>query len=51
MAVYVRTSGKDNAGRTIRLCVYGAAAVYIALAAFSCRDALPLLSQGDYEPA
>ena len=31
--------------------VYGAAAVYIALAAFSCRDALPLLSQGDYEPA
>ena len=51
MAVYVRTSGKDNAGRAIRLCVYGAAAVYIALAAFSCRDALPLLSQGDYEPA
>lgn len=53
MAVYTRTSGKDNAGRTVKLCVYGAVALYVALAAMSCREQLSALLQGgkDYAAA
>lgn len=51
MAVYTRTSGKENAGRTVRLCAYGAAVLYVLAAVFACREPLLSLLNGsrDYE--
>lgn len=53
MAVYTRTSGKENAGRTVRLCAYGAAVLYVLAAVFACREPLLALLNGsqDYETA
>ena len=53
MAVYTRTSGKDRAGRTVRICVYAAAVLYVAAAAFVCWEPLSALLAGgsDYEAA
>lgn len=53
MAVYTRTSGKENAGRTVRFCVYGAAALYALAAVFTCREPLAALLNGgkDYTAA
>ncbi len=50
MAVYARTSGKENATTVLRICIYTAAVLYLAWMAYSCRDSLlPLLSGGqDY---
>ena len=51
MAVYTRTSGRENAGKTIRYCVVGVVALYVAWAAFSCREDLALLANGgSYQP-
>lgn len=52
MTVYVYTSGKENAGRSIKLCVYGAAALYVLAAAFTCREPLTAILSGsrDFEP-
>lgn len=53
MAVYTRTSGKENAGRNVKLCVYGAAILYVLFAALSCREELALLLNSgsrDFEP-
>lgn len=53
MAIYVRTSGKENATGTLRACIYAAAAAYLLWAAFTCKEQLlPLLSGGkDYTAA
>ena len=51
MAVYTRTSGRENAGKAIRYCVVGVVALYVAWAAFSCREDLALLANGgSYQP-
>ncbi len=49
MAVYNRTSGNEKAARTVHLCVYGAVALYILSAVFSCSEALLPLLQGGKE--
>ena len=46
MAVYTRTSGKENAGRTVHLLVYGAAALYVFSAVFACREPLIAMLNG-----
>ncbi len=53
MAVYVYTSGKENAGTVLRSCVIGLTVLYLLWMAWSCRDALlPLLSGSkDYTAA
>lgn len=51
MASYVRTSGMERAGKTVRYCVFGAAALYGVWAVFSCReDLLALSNGGSYGP-
>ena len=40
MASYVRTSGMERAGKTVRYCVFGAAALYGVWAVLSCREEL-----------
>ena len=51
MASYVRTSGMERAGKTVRYCVFGAAALYGVWAVLSCREDLLALANGDsYEP-
>ena len=51
MAVYVRTSGMERAGKIVRYCVFGAAAVYAGWAVLVCReDLLALANGGSYEP-
>ncbi len=51
MAVYVRTSGKENSGRAIKYSSYAAAVVYVALLAFACRNEISSLLSGgkDYD--
>lgn len=50
MAVYVRASGRENAGRAVKYGSYGAAFLYLALTAFACRGEISaLLSGGSYE--
>ncbi len=53
MAVYVRFSGKDNAGRVIRGTVAALALLYLGALIVSCRESIfPLLSGGkDYAGA
>lgn len=47
MAIYSRTSGKENATTTLRICIYAIAALYLVWMAYTCRDSLlPLLSGG-----
>ena len=51
MASYVRTSGMERAGKTVRYCVFGAAVLYGVWAVLSCReDLLALANGGSYEP-
>lgn len=51
MASYVRTSGMERAGKTVRYCVFGAAALYGVWAVLSCREELlALAGGGSYEP-
>lgn len=51
MASYVRTSGMERAGKTVRYCVFGAAALYGVWAVLSCReDLLALSNGGSYGP-
>ena len=51
MASYVRTSGMERAGKTVRYCVFGAAALYGVWAVLSCREELLALAGGDsYQP-
>lgn len=50
MAVYVRASGRENAGRAVKYGSYGAAFLYVALTAFACRGEISaVLSGGSYE--
>lgn len=52
MAVYTRTSGKENAGRWIKRIAYGAVVLYVLAAVFSCRGPISaLFSGGDFSPA
>ena len=46
MASYVRTSGMERAGKTVRYCVFGAAALYGVWAVLSCREDLLALANG-----
>ena len=46
MASYVRTSGNERAGKTVRYCVFGGAALYGLWAVFSCREELLGLANG-----
>ena len=46
MASYVRTSGMERAGKTVRYCVFGAAALYGVWAVLSCREELLALAGG-----
>ncbi len=47
MAIYVRTSGKDNATTVLRGCIFAGAVLYLVWMAYACRGALlPLLSGG-----
>lgn len=50
MAIYTRTSGKENAVTVLRTCIYAGVVLYLAGLAYACRGALlPLLSGGqDY---
>ena len=51
MASYVRTSGMERAGKTVRYCVFGAAALYGVWAVLSCREELlALAGGGSYQP-
>ena len=51
MASYVRTSGMERAGKTVRYCVFGAAALYGVWAVLSCREELlALAGDGSYQP-
>ena len=51
MAVYTRTSGKENASKTIQYCLIGVVVLYVAWAAFTCRnDLITLANCGSYEP-
>ena len=51
MASYVRTSGMERAGKTVRYCVFGAAALYGMWAVLSCREELlALAGGGSYQP-
>ena len=51
MASYVRTSGMERAGKTVRYCVFGAAALYGVWAVLFCReDLLALSNGGSYGP-
>ena len=47
MASYVRTSGMERAGKTVRYCVFGAAALYGVWAVLSCREELLALADSD----
>lgn len=47
MAIYVRTSGKDNATTVLRGCIFAGVVLYLVWMAYACRGALlPLLSGG-----
>lgn len=51
MASYVRTSGWEKAGKIVRYCVFGAAALYGVWAVLACREELfSLANGGSYEP-
>lgn len=51
MAVYTRTSGKENASKGIRYCLIGVVVLYVAWAAFTCREELMgLANGGSFEP-
>ncbi len=51
MAVYTRTSGRENAGRIIKRCAFGLAALYALAAVAACRDPLSdlLSGSGDFQ--
>ncbi len=53
MAIYVRSSGKENATGVLRVCICAATVAYLLWALWMCREqVLPLLSGGkDYMPA
>ncbi len=46
MAVYVRTSGKENSAKAIKYCSYGAAVLYVLSLAFACRNEISALLSG-----
>ncbi len=46
MAVYTRTSGKENAGKTVHRCVYGAAALYAVFTLYACREEIMAILAG-----
>ena len=51
MASYVRTSGNERAAKTVRYCVFGAAALYAVLGVLACREPLlALAGGGSFEP-
>lgn len=47
MAVYSRSSGKENASHWIKTAVYGSALLYVLAAAFTCRGSLSALLSGE----